>query len=390
MSPTADGRIYGNTAVAAFALDARTGRQLWSRRLTTAAQPITIAPALDGALVVTSTTGASPGGRGTIVALDASNGAVRWRFDTIAGAWAHPKLANGGGAWYTPTIDGDGNVWVGTAESEPVGRQQGLSKRWHVPGAGALHRLAARARRTTGRLLFSSQVTPHDIRDYDFEAPPVFTPQLVVGAGKAGRVIAWSRSTRARVWSTSVGLASHDSGRCLRASTSVCPGLLGGVETPLAVAGGRVFVPVVDLCFHESALGTSLSSFLATDYTKARGELVALDLATGSRSGLAGSPRRTSAAPPLPTTSSSPTPMRATILALAPPKERCSGAPRHRRRSTRARLSRGACSSSRPPPPIRSRVRPGTRWWRMRRSPSALVVSLTAAAVLATGCGGGP
>src|SRR5262249_36578893 len=56
---------------------------------------------------------------------------------------------------------------------------------------------------------------------------------------------------------------------------------LGGVETPMAYAAGRVFVPVVDLCFRESAYGTSGLRFYSTDYSKGKGELVALDAATG-------------------------------------------------------------------------------------------------------------
>jgi alcohol dehydrogenase (cytochrome c) len=135
----------------------------------------------------------------------------------------------------------------------------------------------------TGKLLWTAQATPHDVRDYDFQDPPVLTGSLVVGAGKGGRVIAWNRTTRAREWSTAVGLHSHDLGPLPVTPTKVCPGLLGGVETPLAVADGRVFVPVVNLCFTESAVGTSTAGFLTTDYTKGRGALVALDLKTGDR-----------------------------------------------------------------------------------------------------------
>jgi alcohol dehydrogenase (cytochrome c) len=64
---------------------------------------------------------------------------------------------------------------------------------------------------------------------------------------------------------------------------SVCPGLLGGVETPMAADGGRIFVPVVDLCFRESAYGSSALGFYSTDYSKGTGELVALDASDGRR-----------------------------------------------------------------------------------------------------------
>ena len=54
----------------------------------------------------------------------------------------------------------------------------------------------------TGELLWYDQVTPHDVRDYDFEATPILATvggaDLVFGAGKGGRVIAWDRTTRQR------------------------------------------------------------------------------------------------------------------------------------------------------------------------------------------------
>jgi alcohol dehydrogenase (cytochrome c) len=62
---------------------------------------------------------------------------------------------------------------------------------------------------------------------------------------------------------------------------SVCPGLLGGVETPAAVAGGRVFVPVVDLCYRENATGAAAQSFQQVDPASGAGRLVTLDLKTG-------------------------------------------------------------------------------------------------------------
>jgi outer membrane protein assembly factor BamB len=51
----------------------------------------------------------------------------------------------------------------------------------------------------------------------------------------------------------------------------------------MAYADGRVFVPVVNLCFRESAYGSRGFSFFATDYSKGTGELVALDASSGSR-----------------------------------------------------------------------------------------------------------
>jgi outer membrane protein assembly factor BamB len=47
------------------------------------------------------------------------------------------------------------------------------------------------------------------------------------------------------------------------------------------VSGGRVFVPVVDLCYRESATGEAAQSFARVDPSSGRGRLVALDLRRG-------------------------------------------------------------------------------------------------------------
>ncbi len=279
----AGGKVYGNTSTASFALDAKTGALVWRRPLTTTKQPITIAPAVAEGVVVTSTPGASPGGRGELIALDASNGRVLWRFDTVAEPWPHPKLTNGGGAWQTPTVDSSGHVWVGTANPNPWGGSKAFPNGGMYPGPVRWTDALLELDLHSGKLVWGVQVTPHDVRDHDFQDPPVLTGSLVVGAGKAGRVIAWDRTTHARVWSAAVGVHRNDTGPLPAKQVSVCPGLLGGVETPLAVADGRVFAPVVDLCFPESALGTSLAGFLTADYASGRGELAALDLKTGRR-----------------------------------------------------------------------------------------------------------
>ena len=105
-----------------FALDARTGRVVWQTRLTTTMNPITIAPVVaNGRLVLTSSTGMAPGGRGILFGLDATTGRVRWRFDTILSPWRHPQVARGGGAWQTPTVDAEGDVYWGTANPYPWG-----------------------------------------------------------------------------------------------------------------------------------------------------------------------------------------------------------------------------------------------------------------------------
>jgi alcohol dehydrogenase (cytochrome c) len=218
-----------------------------------------------------------------IYALDARTGAVRWRFDTVERPWAHPWEAGGGGIWYPVSIDAQGRLYAGISNPTPWGGSPKLPNGAAFPGpvryTDSLVVLDAR----TGRLLWFDQVTPHDVRDYDFEATPVLATidgaPLVFGAGKAGLVIAWNRRTRRRVWSTPVGLHSNDLGPLPRRSVTVCPGIFGGVETPMAYADGRLFVPDVDLCGWGSAIASQ--SVLSIDPARGRGRLVALDAATG-------------------------------------------------------------------------------------------------------------
>ena len=279
----ANGVVYGNTDTSAFALSARTGVERWRSRLTRPGNPVTIAPLVANGLVYTSSTGQSPGGRGTLFALDTKTGAVRWRFDTIVGPWRFPREASGGGAWHPPSVDATGRVYWGTANPYPWGGSRARPNGGMYPGpvrhTDSLLVLDGR----TGELLWSDQVTPHDVRDYDFQLPPLLIADVAVGAGKAGRVIAWDRATHARLWETEVGVHRNDRGPLPTTPATVCPGLLGGVETPMASAEGRVFVPVVNLCFRESAHGSSGLGFYRTDYSKGTGELVALEASSGRR-----------------------------------------------------------------------------------------------------------
>jgi outer membrane protein assembly factor BamB len=277
-------RVYGATDDAAFALAASSGKVLWHRHLTSRSEQfVDVAPVAWKNLVFVSTIGYAPFGRGTIYALDAATGAVRWKFVTIEHPWRYPLEAGGGGLWYPVSVDADGRLYAGNSNPTPWGgtpkRPNGAAFPGPVPYTDSLLVLDAR----TGRLLWHDQVTPHDIRDYDFEATPILATfggrELVLGAGKAGRVIAWNRETRKRLWSAVVGLHRNDVGPLPRHRVTVCPGLLGGVETPMAYADGRLFVPVVDLCGWGSAVAQQ--KLTSVDPSRGRGRLVALDAATG-------------------------------------------------------------------------------------------------------------
>ncbi len=281
----AGARVFGSTDSDAFALAARGGEQLWQRHLTSATEQfVDVAPVVWRGLVFLSTVGYAPGGRGAIYALDARTGAVRWKFDTIERPWPHPLESGGGGLWYPVSIDGDGRLYAGNSNPTPWGgtpkRPNGAAFPGPVLYTDSLIVLDAR----TGRLLWHDQVTPHDVRDYDFQATPILATRdgddVVFGAGKAGRVLAWDRAERRRLWDTPVGRHRNDTGLLPAHRVPVCPGLLGGVETPMAYADGRLFVPVVDLCGWGQA--TARQEYTDVDPSQGRGRLVALDADDGS------------------------------------------------------------------------------------------------------------
>ena len=277
-----DGRIYGATDSDAFALDAKTGGQLWRRHLTSKREQfVNIAPVLWNGLVFLGTVGYVPFGRGAVYALDAKTGAIRWKFDTIKTPWPFPLKAGGGGIWNPVSVDGEGRLYVGTANPDPWGGTPELPNGGAFPGRALYTDSLLVLDASSGRLLWYDQVTPHDIRDYDFQATPVLVDGHVIGAGKAGHVIAWDAKSTKRIWSASVGLHRNDEGPLPRRRVPVCPGLLGGVETSMAYADGRVFVPVVDLCVPESAVTTTKLD--EVDPMRGKGRLVALDAASGRR-----------------------------------------------------------------------------------------------------------
>jgi len=274
------GRLYGATDTDAFALAAGNGRELWRRHLTNAREQfVDVAPVPWQAFVFVGTVGYAPGGRGKIYGLDAATGVVRWRFDTIERAWTHPQLSGGGGIWYPVSVDSDGKLYAGTANPGPWGGTRQFPNGAAFPGPARFTDSLVVLDAKTGLLDWTDQVTPHDVRDYDFEATPIVAGELVIGAGKAGHVIAWSRTTHKRLWSTLVGTHRNDRGPLPAKPVTVCPNLLGGVETAMAYADDRLFVPVVDLCGIGGA--TTSRPVADLDLSKARGRLVALDATNG-------------------------------------------------------------------------------------------------------------
>jgi outer membrane protein assembly factor BamB len=91
------------------------------------------------------------------------------------------------------------------------------------------------------------------------------------------------------LWKTAVGMHNghDDDGQLaldgtlqLETPYTVLPGVIGGVETNMAVADGVVYVPVVNV---PTTYASATSPLGTPDYTKAASEMVAIDIATGKQ-----------------------------------------------------------------------------------------------------------
>jgi outer membrane protein assembly factor BamB len=296
----AGGRVYGATATAAFALDEKTGAQIWSVTLVrNEHEGIDMAPGYHNGIVYVSTV---PGnnakfyggeGVGILWALDASTGKKLWHFNTAPeNLWSAENVSinSGGGVWYSPAFDNQGNMYVGTANPAPFpGTNQypwGSSR----PGPNLYTDSIVKLDASTGKLEWYYQQTPHDLYDWDLQDPPILANvggrQVVIGAGKSGWVVALDSQTGKPLWKRSVGIHNgHDNDPSfalkqeyskLSMPETVYPGLLGGVIAPMATNGSTVFVPVVN---HPVTIATQSET---QENGPISGELVALDVATGA------------------------------------------------------------------------------------------------------------
>ncbi|HYM46333.1 MAG TPA: PQQ-binding-like beta-propeller repeat protein [Solirubrobacteraceae bacterium] len=295
----AGGRVYGATPTAAFALDEKTGEQIWSVTLTrNEHEGIDMAPGYHDGIVYVSTV---PGnvsqfyggeGVGILWALDAKTGRKLWHFDTAPeDLWSAENVGvnSGGGVWYAPAFDDQGFMYVGTANPAPFPGTNQFPWGSSRPGPNLYTNSIVKLDARTGKLQWYYQQTPHDLYDWDLQDSPILVKiagrPLVIGAGKSGFVVALDGHTGQLLWKRSVGIHNgHDQDPVyamkheyskLSMPETVYPGLLGGVIAPMATNGTAVFVPVVN---HSVTFSTQTEN---QESGPTSGELVAIDAATG-------------------------------------------------------------------------------------------------------------
>jgi outer membrane protein assembly factor BamB len=294
------GRLYGATETRAFALDPKTGRELWSKRLVrNAHEGIDMAPGYAGATVYVSTVPTNVnhlyqgGARGVLWAIDGASGRTRWTWAEVsADLWGDAKLNAGGGLWHPPAFDGHGSLYADIGNPAPF---PGTAKHpWGAsrPGPNAWTNSIVKLNARTGKLAWARQVLPHDLFDWDLECPVILARahgrEIALAAGKMGFVYAFDAATGGLLWKRSVGTHNGHDGDNLKAlrghaaelksPVDVLPGQLGGVLTPMASDGATVYVPVVDLPATYTAQGQALVQDPASNGT---GELVAIEIASG-------------------------------------------------------------------------------------------------------------
>ena len=281
----ANGRIYGVTACGVFALDAQTGRQVWySTHLATGHVSFDIAPQVANGKVFVSS--AITLGGGIIYALDAATGATLWSFQTVVDKVGQQLKATAGGAWDAMLIGPDNSVYAGIGNP-----YLSLQEAQTTPSRELYTDSIVKLNQTTGQLEWYYQAFPNDFHDWDLQISPIYTTvagrPVVLAAGKGGVVFAFDAVSGQLLWKTSVGIHNgHDNddqlalkGQLhLQAPYTLEPGEVGGVETNMAAADGVVYVPVDDL---PETISTDTAPFGTSNFLQGKGEMVAIDIATG-------------------------------------------------------------------------------------------------------------
>jgi outer membrane protein assembly factor BamB len=290
------GRVYGGTKTSAFALDPSTGKLIWSRKLVrNGNEGIDMAPQLfDNTMLISTVPGNASkfyagNGDGIVWALDPATGTPKWKFNTVsdgAKLWGNPKVNSGGGLWYPPAVDSQGRVFISVANPAPLYGTPKFPAGSSRPGPDLYTDSIVALDGQTGKLLWYRQVIPHDVRDYDLMIPAIVTTipiggvqtEIVAVAGKMGKVFAYRADNGTHLWTLSVGKHQHDTGALPKKPINIFPGEFGGVETPMALADSRLFVPWLNFPTRASRFGQAGGGF---NFKTGNGGLTAVDVATG-------------------------------------------------------------------------------------------------------------
>ena len=233
-----------------IALDRFTGKLVWDTPLADWRQNYgaSSAPLAAGNLIVTGVSGGEHGANGFVAAVDQATGKEVWRFHTVprpgepgSETWKGKDIEHGGApTWFTGSYDAalDLVYWPTGNPSKEYDGSDRLGDNLYASCILALDR-------TTGRLRWHYQFTPHDLWDWDATQTSVLVDaewqgrprQLMLHANRNGYFYVFDRATGERLltepfvkrltWSTGIDAA----GRPMRVpgqepspqGTKVCP-----------------------------------------------------------------------------------------------------------------------------------------------------------------------
>ncbi len=161
-----------------IALNRYTGQLLWDTEMADWHQNYnaTSAPLVAGGLVISGTAGGDEGARGFIAAYDPATGKEVWRFWTVprpgepgSETWIGKQIEHPGAvAWMTGSYDPAADLvyWAtGNPGNDMVGDERG--------GDNLYSSSVVALEGKTGKLRWYYQFTPHNVWDYDAQAPSV-------------------------------------------------------------------------------------------------------------------------------------------------------------------------------------------------------------------------
>lgn len=187
----AAGRVFvGTLDDLLIAIDARSGRELWERRLADTLEGFTItsAPLVIPNKVIIGVGGGEFGLRGFLDAYDAASGRQLWRFYTIPGpgepgheTWSGDSWQRGGGgAWLTGSFDARQNLlyWAIGNPAPSFNTEARKGDNLYTDSVVALDA-------TSGQLRWHYQFTPHDSHDWDAVEDMILADTRVQGKPRA-------------------------------------------------------------------------------------------------------------------------------------------------------------------------------------------------------------
>ncbi|MGC1419830.1 MAG: PQQ-binding-like beta-propeller repeat protein [Acidimicrobiales bacterium] len=289
----ANNMVYGETPTVAFALNARNGKVVWSDNhlLKKGQGTFGIQPqATNGLVFLASQYGSAPGG-GILVALNASTGRKLWSFKTMTGPDPGVQALGlgAGGAWETPLVSSNGTVTFGIGNP-----YQTIGEAYAQPARLLYSDSDVTLNARTGELRWFYQGVENDFKDFDMQASPIATTvngtSVVIGGGKMGDVYEMNASTGALLWKTAVGKHNGDDSQSLDALEhkeklklpfTILPGSFGGILTNMAYANGTIYAATINLPLEYTKASQVTGQPPSGTFTYG-GAMVALNAATGA------------------------------------------------------------------------------------------------------------